>query len=368
MNVAFAIILFIFVLVFYSFHLLLYYSGIKLFLIEDIGIKTWLFYGFSLMAIGFFVMSFITRYSESIIVRGLYYITSVWAGLALNLLMAAGIGWLIYWLLKLAGSNFSFRLVALWLLILAIGLTAFGLINARRIKLIHHNIVIDNLPEAWSGRIAVHLTDTHFGAINRPNFGEKMIKIINSVNPDIVFITGDYFDGTVVNFAPLAEPLKKLDPPLGTYFISGNHETYIGDGNLESILNSVSVKWLHDEAIEIDGLKIIGIDYPAPGERKNEVEILKTLKTNDQPTILLFHEPRFIKKFKDLGIDLLLSGHTHAGQQFPINLITRAIYGKYHYGFHSDNGFNVNTSAGAGTWGPPIRTGHRPDIGVIIFK
>ena len=109
----------------------------------------------------------------------------------------------------------------------------------------------------------------------------------------------------------------------------------------------------------------------------------------EKPSILLFHTPTNADQMgnnkveqhfstywrpdtscslsKALGIDLQLSGHTHAGQFFPFTLATRLIYGGRDRGLHTDGVFNLYTSRGTGTWGPPLRTGGPGEITVITL-
>jgi hypothetical protein len=67
-------------------------------------------------------------------------------------------------------------------------------------------------------------------------------------------------------------------------------------------------------------------------------------------------------------VALQLSGHSHKGQVFPFDHITRWIYNGYDYGLHRMGGFSLFTSSGVGTWGPPMRTAAPPEIVVITLK
>ncbi len=87
---------------------------------------------------------------------------------------------------------------------------------------------IENLPEQWKGRTIVQASDIHLGAINRSGFAQKVVNLINSAKPDVVVITGDLFDGAGEDLSHLVEPLNQIQAPLGVYFITGNHETYVG--------------------------------------------------------------------------------------------------------------------------------------------
>ncbi len=72
-------------------------------------------------------------------------------------------------------------------------------------------------------------------------------------------------------------------------------------------------------------------------------------------------QPFNLEKAAQLGVDLQLSGHTHHGQLWPLNYITRGIYTISH-GYGKVNGMHVYVSNGVGTWGPPVRVGKRPEI------
>jgi len=71
---------------------------------------------------------------------------------------------------------------------------------------------------------------------------------------------------------------------------------------------------------------------------------------------------------KEHGVDLQLSGHTHKGQFFPFNLIARLLIGKYYYGLHTDGTFNIYTTSGVGTWGPPMRMMTDSEIPVFTLR
>jgi predicted MPP superfamily phosphohydrolase len=86
------------------------------------------------------------------------------------------------------------------------------------------------------------------------------------------------------------------------------------------------------------------------------------------PSILLYHSPTHIPQAKEAGISLQLSGHAHHGQIFPIQFISRLVYGKYYHGLHIEVDYTLYASSGAGTWGPTMRTGNHPEIVVIRLE
>jgi len=79
------------------------------------------------------------------------------------------------------------------------------------------------------------------------------------------------------------------------------------------------------------------------------------------PLIVLDHQPIGLEEAQQAGADLLLCGHTHAGQLFPLNIINRFIYEK-NWGYLKKGRTHIYVTSGAGTWGPAVRTGSRSEI------
>jgi predicted MPP superfamily phosphohydrolase len=88
----------------------------------------------------------------------------------------------------------------------------------------------------------------------------------------------------------------------------------------------------------------------------------------NQASILLKHAPTGIPIAKEMGISLQLSGHAHAGQIFPVGLISNLVFKGYAYGLKHEGSFTIYTSSGTGTWGPPMRVGTTPEILLLRFE
>ena len=231
-------------------------------------------------------------------------------------------------------------------------------------------VKIPNLPPQWRGRKAVQLSDVHLGRILGRSFLESLVKKANAEQPSVVFITGDLFDGRDGRLDELVAPLNGLHAPLGIYFVTGNHETYLGTERAEAALKTTPVRILNDEMVTVEGLQIVGIGYAERGASKDLGEVIRKIPSFDprQASVLLYHSPAQIARVRAAGIGLQLSGHTHHGQIFPLQLVTRMIYGKYYNGLHAEGGYTIYTSSGAGVWGPMMRTGNHPEIAVIRFE
>jgi predicted MPP superfamily phosphohydrolase len=195
-----------------------------------------------------------------------------------------------------------------------------------------------------------------------------MVALAARLQPDIVFLPGDLFDGVHANPARLIAPFKILSPPFGIYFTSGNHEEYGGEANFTQALSSAGIRVLANQKISVEGLQILGIPYADshyPIRLRANLDALRLDPA--QPSILLNHAPQRLPIVEQAGVSLQLSGHTHGGQLIPFTWFTRHAFGKFIYGLQSFGTLQVLTSSGAGTWGPPMRVGTHPEIVLIRF-
>ena len=105
----------------------------------------------------------------------------------------------------------------------------YGIINSRNIKTVRFEIKSNKLSKDWSNKKIILISDTHIGNINRVRFMRKIVKIMKTENPDIIFNVGDLIDGSAFPYKECFEPLSFLTPILGDYYVEGNHEKYSKD-------------------------------------------------------------------------------------------------------------------------------------------
>ena len=131
----------------------------------------------------------------------------------------------------------------------------------------------------------------------------------------MVVITGDLFDGMDGNLQPPVKPFDNLQTK-EAYFITGNHEIYLGVSQSYSALAGTQIKILNNEVVNLNGLRLIGISYPSGNESAGEAAVLKKLQPefSGRPNIVLYHAPVNVALAQALGVNLQLSGHTHRGQ------------------------------------------------------
>jgi len=350
-------------------HYLFYFSLTRLLPEAALVDKDMLFAIITFLALSFILSSIIAHVKENIITRPFYYLSGLWLGIIANLTLAS----LVIWSIIILSPSFTMENSAFLARILfgiALAYSAYGAWSAFQPRIKKIDITIPNLPDAWKGKKIVQISDIHLGHVYKNIFMKKVSAMVNSANPEMVVITGDLFDGMD---GKLDEPLNHLNnirAEKGVYFITGNHETILGADFVNSALAKTKIRAMKDEVVDIDGLKLIGINYPEHGETRDAVPILESMKGQFQghPNVLLYHSPVNIRKFKESGINLQLSGHTHNYQIFPLNILAKFVFKGYNYGLYKDGHYSLYVTSGTGTWGPSIRTVGRSEIVVITLS
>lgn len=373
-------------------HLLFYKAVIGAFAINSPALKTTLFILLVMLALSFMASFFMLQWQENPLTIGFYKFSAIWIGLFLYLLPAMLIGWVIIAVIRLAGSSPPACWIAVACIVGAVLYSAYGIWNAYHPRIQKFTVRIENLPDQWKNKTIVQLSDVHLGHFYGTGFLNSLVRQVNDLDAEMVLITGDLFDGMSKSISHFADGLGRLKAKKGVYFITGNHEIYVGLHQALKVLEKANFKFLNNEVIDVDGLQIMGIGYPGI-QGKHEIRGLKNMpanSTNRRPLIMLFHTPTNIRPKagdgvdhhfatywvpdtsftfnKEIGVDLQLSGHSHAGQMFPFGYLTRLIYKGYDYGFHRLSRFAIYTTSGVGTWGPPMRTGNTPEIVAIDLK
>lgn len=215
---------------------------------------------------------------------------------------------------------------------------------------------------------AVMMSDIHLGTLIGNGHFEKIVEKVNVIQPEIIFLAGDILDEDLepVIRQNIGETLRQLKAPLGVYAVMGNHEHIGGASDAYEYLTNHGIRIVRDSVVKINqSFYLVGReDRDKPrfsGKERLPLEVLMEGIDQEFPVIMMDHQPFYLEKAADLGVDLMLSGHTHHGQLWPINFITRAIY-TISYGYGKIGNMHAYVSNGVGTWGPPVRVGNRPEI------
>lgn len=366
-----AIFLFIALSILFGAHYLLYISAVKFFSVTSTAVKAGLFIALATLAVSFpFSMAF-SQLRGDVGTRAFYFLSTFWLGVLTNLVLASVLVWFIVLLFRFAHISAPIRVIAFAGIALAFAYSLYGVWNALHPRIKEIEVVIPGLPEVWRGKRIVQLSDLHLGHIFCDTFLAQVEQAVSSARPEMILVTGDLFDSMEGrDLDGYLDRIDALEAPRGTYFISGNHETYVGMEKVRRVLQGTNMRMLEDEAVDLDGLVLIGISYPERSEQKDMTAVLGRMRSvyEGRPNILLYHAPTDIETFKAAGINLQLSGHTHRGQIFPFRYITALIYDGYDYGLHTEGPYSIYTTSGTGSWGPLMRTGNHPEIVVITLK
>jgi len=321
------------------------------------------------LAVSTFFASFIVNKKDTLWVRIFYIISCSWLGILLNFALTALVLSPTFWLLKLNGIHLSDELFRILLLVITVISSAKSFYNAHEIKVQKYVVAIKNLPTAWQDKRVIHISDVHLGPILREDFFHRVIRKIEDLKPDAVFLTGDLFDGSESDFSWVNSPLNSLNAPLGLYYSLGNHDFTLGADRVIDLLRGEDIVVLSNRMVVKEGMQIIGLDFnPDHNFDLNRAILAHSGYSAFEPSILLFHEPKETVKSQGVGIDLQLSGHTHAGQMFPFNFLARYFYHNHAHGLFRRGDYTLSVTAGVGTWGPPMRTGSRSEIVELTLR
>jgi uncharacterized protein len=217
-------------------------------------------------------------------------------------------------------------------------------------------------------------SDIHLGTIVGKKRIEHIVDKINSLDADIILLAGDIVDEDLapVIHQNLGNTLSELKAPLGVFAVTGNHEYIGGAEKAVAYLQNHGIKILSDTAIKLfDNLHLAGReDFESRRyegfTRKSISEIMRDIP-DEAFTIMMDHQPVAITEASEAGVGLLLCGHTHHGQLWPLNFVTDAVF-LHSYGLGQFGKTMVYVSNGVGSWGPPVRIGNRPEIVRITLQ
>ncbi|EAH7585763.1 metallophosphoesterase [Campylobacter lari] len=256
-----------------------------------------------------------------------------------------------------------------WLIILSVSMVFKGFVNAISAPKVNEvDIKIKNLKEDLN--IAL-LSDVHLGKNLGEDFLKTLIDEVNALNADIIIIAGDLIDADIASMTYI-NLLENFKSKYGTYFVYGNHEYYNDINAISKKLKTLkNFKVLEDESIDFGDFTLSGtLDLAAKrlGFKESNIEKIKTQINQEKVNILITHQPKYVKTYDVSGFDLILSGHTHAGQIFPFSLLVYLeqgfVYGLYKLSKDS----LLYVSSGAGFWGPAVRFLAPSEIALIRLK
>ncbi len=256
-------------------------------------------------------------------------------------------------------------------ILFAVICSVWGWFEAQRPRVVELNSKSPRLAAGSAPIRIAQVSDIHLGLINHERFLVKVVGIVRRLQPDLLVSTGDLVEGTAAHLNHLSAILKDVQPPLGKYAVTGNHEYYVGFRHSLAFTQDAGFRVLRGEAVAVrPDFYLAGLDDPTGSGRANNLEAeTRALDATDSQAfvLLLKHRPEFAES--SVGrFDLQLSGHAHGGQIFPFNWLVRLQYPLLE-GLHAQGERSrLYISRGTGTWGPPFRLFAPPEVTLITLE
>ncbi len=259
----------------------------------------------------------------------------------------------------------SYRLIVppkpayVFILVLISAATVWGFIEGRDLRTERITVRTQLLPPGSKPLKIAQISDVHLGIIEGQRRIDQIASILFDEKPDLLLSTGDLMDGAIPHLNHMSTYFAAINPPLGKFAVTGNHEFYAGLKESLAFLKDAGFTVLRGEAVTTGPIRLAGVDFPA-GRHTGQLSYIDERTALDMGgdqglfTILLKHQP--LIEESSLGrFQLQLSGHTHKGQIFPFNYSVKLRY-RYIAGLYDlGKGSSLYTSRGTGTWGPPLR-------------
>lgn len=293
------------------------------------------------------------------------------------------VSFFLYWVLSLLLFQFL-ALVMEWIapygrwdmigFYLALGcallLLLYGVVHAHTVVPVRYTVPVGDSGQAYR---LVLLSDVHLGMYNGANHLEKVVDAVNAAQPDLVVIAGDLFDGSQAGAyfdqESAAAQFRRIQARDGVVFAAGNHDPATTDPHLRDFLRACRISMLHDCGLSLGRLVIFGrndaISVREP-DRRRPLQLVVSGYQHHHPMIVVDHNPQGADEAAACGADLVLCGHTHRGQMFPINLFTKWAYGTERFwGHHQLGRTHVIVSAGCSVFQLPVRIGTDNEVVTI---
>jgi Predicted phosphohydrolases len=371
----FLVIFIIILLIFSLANYYLYIRGLQAFSITQ-PLKKWYLIAFLLLSSSFFAGMILERTASSAFSEWVVRVGTMWLPFMLYLLMAV----VLIDIVRVFNHFFHFLPLITQSLKQTVGIVTIslvtvvviaGYINAMIVHVKEIPLIINKKVEGKPEMKVLMVSDIHLGALIRERHEQRLLHIINEQKPDLVLICGDLIDSEIapVIRKKLGKHIQEIKTPFGVYAVTGNHEYIGGIDQSLAYLKSIHIKVLIDSIVTLpNGVQVVGRNDRAAGHgvkgQKPLAELLSGIN-HENPVIVMNHQPYNLSEASDAGVDLHLSGHTHHGQLWPINYITKAMF-ELSWGYLKKGATHFYVSSGYGTWGPAIRLGNRPEV--VVFN
>lgn len=274
---------------------------------------------------------------------------------------------LLRWLLGFqistqGGKDRLFLLCGVVCIVFVTGISLFAFYKASTLKVRTLSVPCDSL--TGSCRLVL-LSDLHIGYYVGVSMIRKMVEKINALDADLVVISGDTINAGNTSECPhlqqVAALLTQIRSREGVFAVTGNHDPDAKDPEFVKFLKDAHIRLLDDQVYTSQQFHLVGRSTRT--HKRMDLKYLLRGLSKDKPVFVLDHDPLGISDAAEHYVDLVMCGHTHKGQVFPLNLFVRFLYKKDEiWGCSRRGKTNVIVSAGTGYFSMPMRLGSDCEI------
>jgi predicted MPP superfamily phosphohydrolase len=265
-------------------------------------------------------------------------------------------------------------------------------VEPRWIEVTRLEVSVPGLPSDLDGFSIAQLSDFHLGRYVKSEQVRRAVEIANSLEPDLIVLTGDFVSGAAKRSAACADELATLGAACGVYAVLGNHDNWTNADLVAANVAAVGITVLRDSVHPIEvgesRLWLLGVEDPGytagffghtfgdfkeawKEQRQRLAGMLEELP-GDEPRLLLIHNPDFTEMLPEGRIDLALCGHTHGGQvrlPFLGSPVVPSFFGnKYAAGLVRGPKTQVYVNRGIGLIAPAVRFNCRPEVTLLRLR
>jgi predicted MPP superfamily phosphohydrolase len=236
----------------------------------------------------------------------------------------------------------------------------------------NHAVGLRRLPAEMDGLRIVQLSDIHHSPFTGREQIERAIETANSLQPDIIALTGDYISHEREYAQPCAELMGRLRARLGVFAVLGNHDHWVDAALVTDLFRAEGIKVLVNEGMRFESngasFWLAGVDDTMVGQE--DLPLALAGSREDEMKLVLAHNPIILRRAARAGVDLVLSGHTHGGQvtwrseRSASGRVRRRIL----RGLGRRGETQIYVTRGLGTVVLPVRYGCLPEVSLLTLR
>ncbi|HZB47430.1 MAG TPA: metallophosphoesterase [Pyrinomonadaceae bacterium] len=236
----------------------------------------------------------------------------------------------------------------------------------------HVSVDLRRLPRALDGLKIVHLSDIHHSPFTGREQVERAVEVANSLQPDIIALTGDYVSHEREYVQPCADLLGKLRARRGVYAVLGNHDNWVDAPLITDLFRAEGIQVLNNEGMRFEdagaSFWLAGVNDTMVG--LEDLPLALAGSRADEMKLLLAHNPVILRRAARARVDLVLAGHTHGGQVTWRNERDAAgrVRRRILRGLGRRGETQIYVTRGVGTVVLPVRYGCRPEVSLLKLR